>query len=56
MCWRWFFFSARLHCAFRFEFEHLLNLLGFQIQVVFGDLHQGALKDESSEMVWVAAA
>ena len=47
---------VRLHCVFRFEFEHLLNLLGFQIQALYGDFHQGPLNDEFSEMVWVAAA
>jgi ubiquinone/menaquinone biosynthesis C-methylase UbiE len=47
---------VRLHCVFRFEFEHLLNLLGFQIQGVYGDFLGEDLRDESSEMVWDAIA
>jgi ubiquinone/menaquinone biosynthesis C-methylase UbiE len=45
----------RLHCTFRFEFEHLLNLLGFQFQAVYGDFFMDQLDDDSPEMVWVAA-
>jgi len=43
-----------LHCVFRFEMEHLLSRAGFEEIRVFGDFYQGELKDQSSEMVWVA--
>lgn len=44
----------QLHCVFRFEMEHLLALLGYSIQAVYGDFHRQQLTDDSSEMIWVA--
>jgi SAM-dependent methyltransferase len=46
---------VRLHCVFRFEFEHLLGRVGFKNTAVFGDFFENSLSDESSEMVWLAA-
>jgi SAM-dependent methyltransferase len=43
----------RLHCAFRFEMEHLFQLAGYEVQKVWGDFEGGALTDESEQMVWV---
>jgi hypothetical protein len=44
----------RLHVLFRFEMEHLLARVGFEIVAVFGDFFRGKLLDESSDMIWVA--
>jgi hypothetical protein len=44
----------RLHVVFRFEMEHLLARAGFRLEAVYGDFWRGALRDESSEMIWVA--
>ena len=51
---RWERGPIRIHCVFRFEMEHLLNRVGYDIQAVYGDFFRGALQDGSSEMVWVA--
>jgi SAM-dependent methyltransferase len=51
---RWERGPIRLHCVFRFEMEHLLARVGFEIEAVYGDFFRGELRDESSEMVWVA--
>jgi hypothetical protein len=44
----------RLHCAFRFEMEHLLARCDFNIEAVYGDFMGNGLLDDSEEMVWVA--
>jgi len=44
----------RLHCVFRFEMEHLLARVGFAVEAVYGDFFRQELRDESSEMIWVA--
>ena len=44
----------RLHCIFRFEMEHLLARTGFAVEALHGDFFRGELRDESTEMVWVA--
>jgi hypothetical protein len=51
---RWKRGPVRLHCVFRFEMEHLLAQVGFEIEAVYGDFFQRELKDESADMVWVA--
>jgi SAM-dependent methyltransferase len=43
----------QLHCAFRFEMEHLLARAGFETLALYGDFHKEALRDDSSEMIWV---
>lgn len=43
-----------LHCVFRFEMEHLLARTGFENVAVYGDFFKNELKDESSDMIWVA--
>jgi SAM-dependent methyltransferase len=45
---------VRLHCAFRFEMEHLFGLTGYQIDAVYGDFVGHPLRDDSEDMVWVA--
>jgi SAM-dependent methyltransferase len=45
-----------LHCVFRFEMEHLLARAGYEVLVLYGDFHKNPLKDDSSEMIWVARA
>ncbi len=42
-----------MHCAFRFEMEHLLARAGFEIEALYGDFLRRPLTTESSEMVWV---
>ena len=44
----------RLHCYFRFEVEHLLARSGFAVEALYGDFLRGELRDDSSEMVWMA--
>jgi hypothetical protein len=44
----------RLHCMFRFEVEHLLARTGFKVEAVYGDFFKQTLRDDSSEMIWVA--
>jgi SAM-dependent methyltransferase len=51
---RWESGPIRIHCVFRFEMEHLLNLAEYDVQAVYGDFFRGELTDESEEMVWVA--
>ena len=46
----------RLHCPCRFEIEHLLTRAGMAPRALNGDFFGGALRDDSSEMVWVAQA
>ncbi len=43
-----------LHCVFRFEMEHLLARAGFKDRTVYGDFFKGDLKDDSTDMIWVA--
>ena len=45
---------VRLHVVFRFEMERLLARAGFSVEVVYGDFHRQELRDDSSEMVWLA--
>lgn len=51
---RWETGLIRLHCVFRFEMEHLLARAGFVVEVVYGNFFRQELRDESSEMIWVA--
>jgi SAM-dependent methyltransferase len=44
----------RLHCVFRFEMEHLLARVGFEITAIYGDFLRQELQDTSPSMVWVA--
>jgi len=44
----------RLHVVFRFEMEHLLARAGFAVEAVYGDFFRQELRDDSSEMVWLA--
>ena len=43
----------RLHCVFRFEMEHLLARVGFEIEAVYGDFFRHELGDDSPSMIWV---
>ncbi len=52
---RWESGPLRFHCVFRFEMEHLLGRTGFVVQSVYGDFFRGELRNDSSEMVWVAS-
>jgi SAM-dependent methyltransferase len=51
---RWESGPVRLHCVFRFEMEHLLARVGFDIDAVYGDFARGPLLDPSTEMIWIA--
>jgi SAM-dependent methyltransferase len=53
---RWDSGPHRLHCFFRFEVQHLLARAGFAAEALYGDFFEGVLKDDSSEMVWVAGS
>jgi ubiquinone/menaquinone biosynthesis C-methylase UbiE len=52
---RWETGAVRLHCIFRFEMEHLLKRVGFEIEHVFGDFNQQELRDDSPHMIWLAS-
>ena len=51
---RWETDPVRLHCVFRFEMEHLLRRVGFEIEAIYGDFFRQAFGDDSPEMIWVA--
>jgi SAM-dependent methyltransferase len=51
---RWDTGPIRLHCVFRFEMEHLLKRVGFEIEHVYGDFSRKELRDDSTEMIWIA--
>jgi hypothetical protein len=34
--------------------EHLLRRVGFEVQALYGDFFRQELRDESSEMIWIA--
>ena len=44
----------QLRYIHRFEAQHLLELCGFQVIDVFGDLDHGSLDEASTDMVWLA--
>jgi ubiquinone/menaquinone biosynthesis C-methylase UbiE len=44
----------RLHCVFRFEMEHLLVRVGFEVENLFGDFFRHELQDDSPSMIWIA--
>lgn len=46
--------EIRLHVVFPFEMEHLLARAGLAVEAVYGDFHRNELRDDSSEMIWVA--
>jgi len=50
---RWERGPIRMHCVFRFEMEHLLARVGFEVEAVYGDFFRRELKDESADMIWV---
>lgn len=51
---RWDFEPKVMHCVFRFEMEHLLARVGYEILAVYGDFFKHELDNDSSEMIWVA--
>lgn len=51
---RWELGPTSLHCAFRFEVDHLLARTGFASRSVFGDFFGRTLANDSEEMIWVA--
>ena len=44
----------RFHCLLRFETEHLLRRVGFNVEAVYGDFLGGELTYESSQMICIA--
>ena len=46
--------SIQLHVVFHLEMEHLLARTGFVVEAVYGDFYGRELRDNSSEMVWLA--
>jgi len=51
---RWENGPVRLHCVLRFEMEHLLRRVGFEIEALYGDFYRAPLQDDSTEMIWIA--
>lgn len=51
---RWETGPLAMHCVFRFEMVHLLARVGLEVEGLYGDFCRGELRDESTEMVWVA--
>ncbi len=51
---RWEFEPKVMHCVFRFEMEHLLARVRYEILDLYGDFFKHSLDDKSSEMIWVA--
>ena len=49
----WEMDPIRLHCAFRFEMEHLLRRAGFSMEAVCGDFFRSELTDQSEQMIWI---
>ncbi len=45
----------RIRYFFRYEVEHLLARAGFRVAELFGDFSRGPLRDDSAEMIFVAA-
>jgi SAM-dependent methyltransferase len=44
----------RFHCLFRFEVEHLMARVGFEVTATYGDFFNQPLADDSPQMIWVA--
>lgn len=42
------------HCVFPFEMDHLLARVGFRDVAVRGDFFGGELRDDSTDMIWIA--
>jgi SAM-dependent methyltransferase len=51
---RWETGAIPLHCVFRFEMEHLLKRVGFEVENVYGDFYRQELQDDSPHMIWLA--
>jgi SAM-dependent methyltransferase len=51
---RWETGPVRLHCLFRFEMEHLLGRVEFAVEALYGDFFRQELREESSELIWLA--
>lgn len=51
---RWESAPNPMHCVFRFEMEHLLARVGFDIETVYGDFFWHELQDDSTDMIWIA--
>jgi SAM-dependent methyltransferase len=49
-------FAFTFRYFFRYEVEHLLARSGFRVQELFGDFDRSPLRDDSPEMIFVAAA
>jgi ubiquinone/menaquinone biosynthesis C-methylase UbiE len=45
---------TRLHCLFRFEVEHLMARVGFEVCATYGDFFGHPLDDDGAQMIWVA--
>jgi SAM-dependent methyltransferase len=43
-----------MHVIFRFEMEHLLCRIGFQVVDIYGDFSEHPFADNSSDMIWLA--
>ena len=43
----------KMRFFFRFEIEHLLNLIGFKVKNLYGDFDKSKFKTNSPEMIWI---
>lgn len=43
-----------LRYTFRYEMEHLLELSGFTLEVVYGNFEGGEVTDQADDLVWIA--
>jgi SAM-dependent methyltransferase len=50
----WVMAPKVLHCVFRFEMEHMLRRVGFEVAAVYGDFYKHSLAGNSEQMIWVA--
>lgn len=46
--------TAPLHVVCRFEIEHLLKRVGYEVEHVYGDFNRQELQDDSPHMIWLA--
>ena len=49
-----FYRDFQMRYTFRYEFQHLLELCGFQIEALYGDFQRTPFDESSREQVWVA--
>ena len=46
--------ALHVRMVYRYEMEHLLARLGFEVEALYGDFDERSLTEECREMIWVA--